>query len=533
MPRAKKEIILFKNEVIDTPKKEENKKDTDNYNLKTVKNKDTKTNKKSNLTKNTIEETNKNNKDDNKDKDSGDSDREYLKYVKEPLEKIIDMLDTQINHLGVDDINKCLHLINNIKMNIDASILALIKFDKQFTERFHKLEQRKHTVLELTRIYIEQNRLNIMGKLKELEDIKKLGIKATNSDIDSDSNQDESEENTSDSIHSTEEEEPDSEELELIRKIEEGLNQSKNKKPEVKPEVKPEEKPEPKPKPEVKPEPKTRGKKAEPKNKSKNAQQEKVKPPAKPNPLDPNPIVKQEPKYIQYPNILNLNAILTNVHQQEIINRITSDAEYAKVYLQNFIPNNDPKKKTLKGTINILGNFNKQKGSREAYEVKVFENDPKGTFWCSCADHKFNSRKKNTICKHICFIVCKVLKVLQPYFFETKVLIPLHLTTLLGKFTDNSDFWKDVKLVVKSNDITIDNFKIFPEHIHDTCTFCYDDMTNADKPKAVSCPLCKHCFHDECMDVWLESQSKCSFCSNDYWKYYKRIKKGETVIRIK
>ena len=277
MPRAKKEIILFKNEVIDTPKKEENKKDTDNYNLKTVKNKDTKTNK-SNLTKNIIEEINKNNKDDNKDKDSGDSDREYLKYVKEPLEKIIDMLDTQINHLGVDDINKCLHLINNIKMNIDASILALIKFDKQFTERFHKLEQRKHTVLELTRIYIEQNRLNIMGKLKELEDIKKLGIKATNSDIDSDSNQDESEENTSDSIHSTEEEEPDSEELELIRKIEEGLNQSKNKKPEVKQEVKPEVKPKVKPKvkPEVKP---------ESKNKSKKVKEEGDKSPTIPEPI--------------------------------------------------------------------------------------------------------------------------------------------------------------------------------------------------------------------------------------------------------
>ena len=57
-------------------------------------------------------------------------------------------------------------------------------------------------------------------------------------------------------------------------------------------------------------------------------------------------------------------------------------------------------------------------------------------------------------------------------------------------------------------------------------------MTDLDKPVSVSCPLCKHCFHEECMGVWLESQSKCSFCSNDFWKYYKRIIGGEKEIDL-
>lgn len=238
------------------------------------------------------------------------------------------------------------------------------------------------------------------------------------------------------------------------------------------------------------------------------------------------------PHYIQMTNITELNNKLTNIDQQSIINRIITDSDYAKVYLQNFEPNLDLKKLDLKGTIKILGNYNKSKKKREAYEVKVFDSLTKGTFWCSCADHKFNSAKKNIVCKHICFIVCKVLKILQTYYFETKKLSHEHLLQLLGKFDINSEIWKDSKLVRKSSKITIQDFKIFPENIIDTCTFCYDDMTNNDKQISVSCPLCNHCFHEECMGVWLESQSKCSYCSNNFWQYYKRIVGGEKEIDL-
>lgn len=237
-------------------------------------------------------------------------------------------------------------------------------------------------------------------------------------------------------------------------------------------------------------------------------------------------------KYIQYSNIIELNNHIDNPNQRAIINRISTDADYAKVYLQNFIPNTDPKKKELKGTIKILGNYNKQKKSREAYDVKIFDSYDKHTFWCSCADHKFNSTKKNIVCKHICFIVCKVLKILQIYFFETKQLTSKHLEQLLGKFDINSEMWSNVELVRKSNKITIQDFKNFPNHIQDICTFCYDDMTDIDIEISVICPICKHCFHEECMDIWLESQSKCSYCLNVFWKYYKRIKNGEKEIDL-
>lgn len=80
-----------------------------------------------------------------------------------------------------------------------------------------------------------------------------------------------------------------------------------------------------------------------------------------------------DPKYCQECNIVELNKKLTNFDQQLIINRISTDSDYAKVYLQNFELNTDTKKKDLKGTIKILGNYNKQKKKREAYDVKIFD----------------------------------------------------------------------------------------------------------------------------------------------------------------
>jgi hypothetical protein len=247
-----------------------------------------------------------------------------------------------------------------------------------------------------------------------------------------------------------------------------------------------------------------------------------------------NQVIQVIPNNKIFTTIKDLSNALTNEHQQAILWRINNDSEGSKVYLQNFLPNADKKKKTLLGTINILGNYNRSKGIREAYDVKVFKDDPKGSFWCSCADHKFNSGKKNIVCKHICFIVCKVLKINQTYFFEpaVKTLSNEHLEQLLAKFSDNSDMWKDKQYVRKSDFITIDDFKIFPKPISDTCTFCYDEMTDADKDIACACPICKHCFHEECMGVWLEAQDKCSFCSNNFWTYYKRIKAGETKINV-
>lgn len=232
----------------------------------------------------------------------------------------------------------------------------------------------------------------------------------------------------------------------------------------------------------------------------------------------------------KFTTLIDLIKNLTNEEQVKRLYKILPDnQDYAKVYLQGYNKNINPKKPNLLGTIKILGQYNFQKKERESYEIKVLNNEPT-TFWCSCIDHKLNSAKKGTVCKHIAFIVCKVMKILDLEFFETKKLSSELVDALLDKFSDKSELWKNKDLVRDNAEITIDFFKKFPVPINDVCTFCYDEMTDDDKPKGVCCPSCNHCYHIECMDIWLENYQRCSVCSSEIWKHYITIKKGGIVI---
>lgn len=221
---------------------------------------------------------------------------------------------------------------------------------------------------------------------------------------------------------------------------------------------------------------------------------------------------------------------ITNLEQVKRLNKILPDnQDYAKVYLQGYTNNIDEGKKNLIGTIKILGQYNFQKKERESYNIKILTNE-ENTFWCSCIDHKLNSVKKGTVCKHISFIVCKVMKVFNLDFFDSKKLSETKLEELIAKFSDKSDLWKNKDYVRDIKQLTIDTFKLFPEPIDDVCTFCYDQMNNDDKPKSVCCPSCKHCYHSECMDIWLENYLRCSICSSDIWKHYTSVKNGDTIV---
>jgi hypothetical protein len=228
----------------------------------------------------------------------------------------------------------------------------------------------------------------------------------------------------------------------------------------------------------------------------------------------------------------DLEKLIDNMENQDQIKRLEKilpdNQDYAKVYLQGYTVNEDVKKPNLLGTIKILGQYNFKKQERESYEIKVMQNES-STFWCSCIDHKLNSAKKNTVCKHIAFIVCKVIKVLELYFFDSKKLSPEHLQLLLAKISNKSEMWKNKDLVRNIKQLTINTFKDFPVPIEDVCTFCYDEMTNVDIPISVCCPACKHCYHSECMDIWLENYLRCSVCSSEIWKHYPNIKAGIVV----
>ena len=220
---------------------------------------------------------------------------------------------------------------------------------------------------------------------------------------------------------------------------------------------------------------------------------------------------------------------LTNMYQFDVFQKIMYDTEDNKIYLSNYVPNTDPKKVDLVGTINVFGTFNKKKQERESYSIKIYDNSSlKETFWCSCMYHKFQSGKYNTVCKHICFVVCKILKYLNRGFFETRKLSNELRTKLVNKLSSNNLIEIDKSLIKEFKKVSLDLFKQFTKQLDpdDSCPICFDSF---DVKTKVACPSCHNYIHSECVEVILETRNNCLWCMDDVWSKFRKLVKEEVV----
>jgi len=79
---------------------------------------------------------------------------------------------------------------------------------------------------------------------------------------------------------------------------------------------------------------------------------------------------------------------------------------------------------TSRRVANVEGTFTVQGAEEKEYKVKLFKQgtNEKGSLTCNCPDHTFNSKKKNIVCKHICYVVCKMANIFDVAYFESKQL---------------------------------------------------------------------------------------------------------------
>jgi hypothetical protein len=171
-----------------------------------------------------------------------------------------------------------------------------------------------------------------------------------------------------------------------------------------------------------------------------------------------------------------------------------------------------------------------KKGARESYAIKMFKPDTnaKGMFWCSCPDHAFNSSKKKIVCKHICFIVCKVGKIFDPAYFESKQLTHVQFQDILDKVDNPALLMRDLNICRPSLDTTKLLFTQKTKAItdEDVCPICYDDFKchtmdeNPNDCSVLSCPNCLNYVHRECIKVWMEKQKTCIYCRSNVWEHY-------------
>lgn len=78
------------------------------------------------------------------------------------------------------------------------------------------------------------------------------------------------------------------------------------------------------------------------------------------------------------------------------------------------------------------------------------------------------------------------------------VFIVVVVTPLLGRI-----FRRDGRLPATT-------YRVKPNSDAPFCTVCLDRVTQGEKIRIL--PKCKHCYHVECIDAWLESHSTCPNC---------------------
>ena len=242
--------------------------------------------------------------------------------------------------------------------------------------------------------------------------------------------------------------------------------------------------------------------------------------------IDINLIKQQITNFHNRPvtSIKQLYHKITNLDQASILSNLINPLKKDEVYLMDYVKNisTEKKKANLIGNFTILGSMTKK--GRTEYDIKLFNSNEPKSFWCSCPDHKFNSTKKGTCCKHICMIVCKVAKILDSNFFETKKLSEEQYNSLLIKLDS-----REILLTENCypSDPAFQNTKVLMDD--DVCGICYDDLnvfndtSNTLSVKILSCPCCKNCTHQTCMEVWLENKDTCVFCRSDIWKNYNKV----------
>jgi hypothetical protein len=230
-----------------------------------------------------------------------------------------------------------------------------------------------------------------------------------------------------------------------------------------------------------------------------------------------------------YPNLRQLIDHIDNEYQHAILNKLLTRAEEDKIYLSGYEPNVDPKKKDVIGTIKVWGSI--RKGAREAYDVKIYKNNPdKGTLYCSCADCKFNGTKKSSSCKHISFVITRILKLFDVNFFLTKQLTEEQVAILISKLTTDT-ILKDTDLTKISKTVSLADYKNFTKDVSGLdCSICCMSLEEDREQNNVACITCKNEIHLECISVWLERpENKCIYCRSDSWKYLNKVKNGNTL----
>lgn len=167
--------------------------------------------------------------------------------------------------------------------------------------------------------------------------------------------------------------------------------------------------------------------------------------------------------------------------------------------------------------------------TKNVYTVTV--HPERSTIFCTCPDAKSWAAKYKCVCKHVLFVLYRVLKVFDikdhPFFdrlwFTPEELECIQLSTeyLQGHLDNtiiNSELTKKYQALQngieeKNNYIPTGRFDV-----DDVCGVCFLDLEEEDVEYCMACPKCNKAAHTDCIKKWISSGQKlCVYCRQNVW----------------
>jgi hypothetical protein len=162
--------------------------------------------------------------------------------------------------------------------------------------------------------------------------------------------------------------------------------------------------------------------------------------------------------------------------------------------------------------------------TKNVYKVQIYTTS--NMIYCNCPDARSYAKNSGVICKHSCFVLIKVLKLInQDDYFKIYILNFEQLEHINNKFNSlefsENDFIK-MDYIDKYKNLTDFKITVNPE-TESICPICYDELEELENKQLNNqCECCSKIFHNTCLNKWLSlGNTTCPYCrhlikSNNY-----------------
>jgi hypothetical protein len=284
-----------------------------------------------------------------------------------------------------------------------------------------------------------------------------------------------------------------------------------------------------------------------------------VEEPVVEEPVVEEPVVEEPEPVAPVPFRVALDDLIQfvsgNTKQKDALMRLKLRHADDQMYFVNFervnVTRGTARQKAVIGKFTILGAVG-ARGERSCYTVSISDPgriDAEGrTFDCDCPAHRFQRGGSYAACKHICFVLCRVVGYVSEPFFMNYRLDEAEVKMILDQMSaSREDILQSVEANRHSSQIAMGGGAGAGEPSHlirrsdfltskrslekVECPICFELVVEGDG--RVNCPDCENHVHKECMEIWLTRNNTCVYCRSSKWRYFDDcVNHGRTLVMV-